>query len=90
MDDDVQIKAGPLDILAQPTLVSNLVYVRLGVMSFSIKVVIFSWFFMQLRWTLPRFRYDQLMSLGWKGLFPIAVVNVVVTAVVLVFFGEVT
>ena len=70
-------------------LVSNLVYVLLGVMSFSIKVVIFCWFFMQLRWTLPRFRYDQLMSLGWKGLFPIAVANVVVTAVVLVvFFGE--
>ena len=69
-------------------LVSNLIYVLLGVASFSIKVVIFCWVFMQLRWTLPRFRYDQLMSLGWKGLFPIAVVNVVVTAVVLVLFGE--
>ena len=69
-------------------LLSNLVYVLLGVVSFSIKVVIFCWIFMQIRWTLPRFRYDQLMKLGWKGLFPIAVVNVVVTAVVLVFFGE--
>ena len=68
--------------------VSNWVYVLLGVASFSIKVVVFCWIFMQLRWTLPRFRYDQLMSLGWKGLFPIAVVNVVVTAIVLVFFGE--
>ena len=67
-------------------LVSNWVYVLLGVASFSIKVVIFCFFFMQLRWTLPRFRYDQLMSLGWKGLFPIAVANVVVTAVVLVVF----
>ena len=69
-------------------LVSNLIYVLLGVMSFSIKVVVFCWVFMQLRWTMPRFRYDQLMSLGWKGLFPIAVVNVAVTAVVLVLFGE--
>ncbi len=68
--------------------VPHLMYVLLGVASFSTKVVIFCWFFMQLRWTLPRFRYDQLMSLGWKGLFPIAVANVVVTAVVLVFFGE--
>ncbi len=71
-------------------LVPNLVYVLLGVASFSIKVILFCFLFMQLRWTLPRFRYDQLMSLGWKGLFPIAVVNVVVTAVVLVFFGKVS
>ena len=68
-------------------LVSNWIYVLLGMASFSIKVVIFSWVFMQLRWTLPRFRYDQLMSLGWKGLFPIAVGNIVLTAVLLVVFG---
>ena len=67
-------------------LVPHLVYVLLGVASFSIKGLIFCFVFMQLRWTLPRFRYDQLMSLGWKGLFPIAVANVVVTAVVLVYF----
>ena len=70
-------------------LLPNLIYVLIGVASFSIKVVVFCFLFMQLRWTLPRFRYDQLMSLGWKGLFPIAVANVVVTAVVLVFFGGV-
>ena len=69
-------------------LVPNLVYVLLGVTSFSIKVILFCFLFMQLRWTLPRFRYDQLMSLGWKGLFPIAVANVAVTALALVFFGK--
>ena len=68
--------------------VSNLAFVLLGITSFSIKVVIFCWIFMQLRWTLPRFRYDQLMALGWKGLFPIALANVVVTAIVLVIIGE--
>ena len=69
-------------------LVSNWVYVLLGMLSFSIKVVIFCWVFMQIRWTLPRFRYDQLMKLGWKGLFPISVVNVAVTAVLLLLFGK--
>ncbi len=68
--------------------VPNWLYVLLGVTSFSIKVVVFCFVFMQIRWTLPRFRYDQLMTLGWKGLFPIAVANVVITAIVLVFIGE--
>ena len=63
-------------------------YVSIGVASFSTKVLVFCWLFMQLRWTLPRFRYDQLMRLGWKGLFPISVANVVVTAVALLFLRE--
>jgi NADH-quinone oxidoreductase subunit H len=67
---------------------SQWAYVLLGVGSFSIKVLVFCWLFMQLRWTLPRFRYDQLMKLGWLGLFPISVVNVLVTALVLTFFNE--
>src|SRR5437762_5865650 len=66
--------------------VSQPAYLLLGVVSFSIKVVIFCVLFMQLRWTLPRFRYDQLMRLGWLGLFPIAVVNVLVTASALALF----
>jgi len=66
--------------------VSQWTYVLIGVASFSIKVVVFCLVFMQIRWTLPRFRYDQLMRLGWLGLFPIAVVNVLVTALVLAFF----
>jgi NADH-quinone oxidoreductase subunit H len=68
-------------------LVPSWIYVLLGVGSFSIKVLIFCWLFMQIRWTLPRFRYDQLMTLGWKGLFPISVANVLVTALALTFFG---
>jgi NADH-quinone oxidoreductase subunit H len=70
----------------EDTMVPNWAYVLLGVLSFSFKVVVFCFVFMQIRWTLPRFRYDQLMALGWKGLFPIAVLNVVVTAIVLVVF----
>jgi len=70
-------------------LVSNWIYVLLGVASFSIKSLTFCFLFMQLRWTLPRFRYDQLMSLGWKGLFPISVANVVVTAILVTYLGGV-
>ena len=82
-----------LDFLATPyfrfpwgavPVVSNWMYVFLGMASFVTKVMVFCWVFMQLRWTVPRFRYDQLMTLGWKGLFPIAIANVIVTAIVLV------
>jgi NADH-quinone oxidoreductase subunit H len=66
--------------------VSHWIYVLLGVASFSTKVLVFCVVFMQIRWTLPRFRYDQLMRLGWLGLFPIAVVNLLVTALALALF----
>ncbi|HEX9780574.1 MAG TPA: complex I subunit 1 family protein [bacterium] len=57
-------------------------YVVLGLMSFTVKVSGFIWLFMLIRWTLPRFRYDQLLHLGWKMLFPLALANIVATAVV--------
>lgn len=43
------------------------------------KALLFVFFFMWVRWTIPRFRYDQLMSLGWTGLIPLAMANIVVT-----------
>jgi NADH-quinone oxidoreductase subunit H len=64
--------------------VSHLVYVLLGLTAFTVKVVGFIWFFMLIRWTLPRFRYDQLMHLGWKVLFPLSLANIAVTALVIV------
>lgn len=51
-----------------------------------IKVIGFILFFMFIRWTLPRFRYDQLLNLGWKGLIPLALINLVITGGVILFF----
>ncbi|MFO7609640.1 MAG: complex I subunit 1 family protein [Candidatus Krumholzibacteriia bacterium] len=53
------------------------------VLAFVAKVVFFAWLFIWVRWTLPRFRYDQLMSLGWKVMLPLGVANLAVTAVVM-------
>ncbi len=53
--------------------------------SFVAKLVFFAWVFIWVRWTLPRFRYDQLMHLGWKVLLPLSIANLVVTAVVSAF-----
>jgi NADH-quinone oxidoreductase subunit H len=50
-----------------------------------VKVILLMWFFIQVRFTVPRFRYDQLMKLGWVYLLPIALVNVVVVAVISAF-----
>jgi NADH-quinone oxidoreductase subunit H len=47
------------------------------------KITLFGFIYMWIRWTLPRFRYDQLMKLGWKSLIPLAILNVVVTGVVI-------
>lgn len=66
----------------------HLVVVVLQLASFTIKVVFFCWLQIMVRWTLPRFRYDQLMRLGWLGLLPIALANVMLTAAVILAFGN--
>jgi len=52
------------------------------------KVVAFIFVYIWIRGTLPRFRYDQLMSFGWKFLFPLALANVVVTSFVVAWFAK--
>lgn len=54
--------------------------------SFGAKVVFFMWFYVWVRWTLPRFRYDQLMDLGWRVMLPLSLVNVLATGL-MIYFG---
>src|SRR6187431_898180 len=59
----------------------------LGWIWFLIKISAILFFYVWMRWTLPRYRYDQLMSFGWKVLLPIAVINLLVTAAGVLYFG---
>ncbi|HPA35399.1 MAG TPA: NADH-quinone oxidoreductase subunit NuoH [Chitinophagales bacterium] len=61
----------------------------LQLLFFFAKVIFFIFFFMWVRWTLPRFRYDQLMGLGWKVLIPLAIFNIIATAVLMYALGKV-
>jgi NADH-quinone oxidoreductase subunit H len=58
--------------------------------SFNIKFGLFLWIFIWVRWTLPRFRYDQLMDLGWKTMLPWALGNTIVTAFIIYLAASVT
>jgi NADH-quinone oxidoreductase subunit H len=57
----------------------------LQIAGFFIKVILLVLFFIIVRWTIPRFKYNQLMQLGWKVMLPVAIVNLLLTAVVLLF-----
>ncbi len=59
----------------------------LGWIWFLLKVAAILFFYIWMRWTLPRYRYDQLMRFGWKILLPVAVVNLIATAAGVLYFG---
>ncbi|HTH82949.1 MAG TPA: NADH-quinone oxidoreductase subunit NuoH [Mucilaginibacter sp.] len=60
----------------------------IGIIVVFAKVFLFIFFFMWVRWTIPRFRYDQLMDLGWKILIPLAIANIVVTGIVITLINR--
>lgn len=64
--------------LAEPA--SGILFGILHILIFLAKVVVFMVFFIWIRWTLPRFRYDQLMDLGWRRMLPLALLNIILTA----------
>lgn len=59
-----------------------------NILTFFIKIAAVLFFFIWIRWTLPRFRYDQLMKLGWYYLFEIALVNIFLTAFILAYWKQ--
>jgi NADH-quinone oxidoreductase subunit H len=64
-----------------------LIPVEYGWIWFLLKVGFLLFVYVWIRWTLPRYRYDQLMQFGWKWLLPAAVLNILATAVVILYFG---
>lgn len=59
-----------------------------GLGFFAVKVIFFAFCFIWVRWTLPRFRYDQLMNIGWKKLIPWALANIVLAGTYVVYWGK--
>jgi NADH-quinone oxidoreductase subunit H len=60
----------------------------LGPLVLIVKIGFFIFLFMWVRWTIPRFRYDQLMKLGWKNLIPLALLNMIITAAVVLWLKK--
>ena len=67
---------------------STNVIALIGVFSFLTKIAIFLFVFIWIRWTIPRFRYDQLMKLGWKTFIPLSLFNLLITAFLSLYFKK--
>jgi len=67
-----------LPFFDESTVAPNIAAI-IGVGTLLIKIVLFVFLFMWIRWTIPRFRYDQLMNLGWKKMIPLALLNMLIT-----------
>ena len=77
----------PLLVQAIPSLDGSIVLGILQHLTLLAKVAFMCFFFIWVRWTLPRFKYNQLMTLGWKYLLPISLVNILVIAVIVLMIG---
>jgi len=85
---DEELKYG-VGLLVGPNL-GNVIAMLIHVGVFFGKLLALIFFQMIIRWSLPRFRYDQVMNLGWKILLPLSLANIVVTGLVMLLIKEVT
>jgi len=76
-----------LPFLDESTLAPNIAAI-IGIAALMAKVIGFIFLFMWVRWTIPRFRYDQLMHLGWRILIPLALFNMLATGGAILYFGK--
>lgn len=79
-----EVQAWALSV-TQSEMSASILSALLHFLSFNIKFGFFLWTFIWVRWTLPRFRYDQLMDLGWKTMLPWALANTIITAFLIYF-----
>ena len=75
-------------LAASPWSALNILAAVLGLLAFGVKTVGFVLFSMWVRWTLPRFRWDQLMRLGWRGIVPLALANLLFTAYIKIMWSN--
>lgn len=75
------------DIIGFDIALPHVAVIAIGVLAFLLKTAVFVFLMMQVRWTLPRFRYDQIMQLCWKIILPLSLVNIVLTGVGILALG---
>ena len=83
---------GPLTLFDVESLrlpLPHLALVALSVLIFIVKVVVLCWFQLMIRWSLPRFRYDQIMTMCWRYMLPISIVNVFLTGMGILYLTPV-
>ena len=73
-----------LAFLTDNVLANSLAITLFQIAVFVVKLMMFNMFFILIRWTVPRFRYDQVQKLGWYYLLPLSLVNIVITAIIIV------
>jgi len=73
-----------LAFLTDNVLANSLAITLFQIAVFVVKLMMFNMFFILIRWSVPRFRYDQVQKLGWYYLLPLSLVNIVITAIIIV------